>query len=119
MDTGGEPAWLPPDLDRLRTVETFLSVLLDQTRRRIAGLEEAERIRADAARHQPPVVEWIIEYGISAQRRPELVHAGDCRMVSGRSRPATRAQAVETLQSTPARACEICRADSALGLLDL
>ncbi|MFJ8011075.1 DUF6233 domain-containing protein [Streptomyces sp. NPDC096339] len=39
-------------------------------------------------------------------------------MASGRSRPATRAQAVETLQNTPARACGICRADSALGLLD-
>lgn len=119
MHAGGEAAWLPPDLDRLRTVETLLSVLLDQTRHRIAGLEEAERIRAGAARRQPPVVEWIIEYGISAQRRPELVHTGDCRMASGRSRPSTRAQAIETLQNTPARACEICRADSALGLLDL
>ncbi|WP_369780645.1 DUF6233 domain-containing protein [Streptomyces sp. R33] len=94
-------------------------MLLTQTRERIAVLEQAEHVRADAACHQPPVVEWVIEYGISAQRRPELVHTGDCRMTSGRSRPATRQQAVETLQNSTARACEICRADSALGLLDL
>ncbi|MFF3863632.1 DUF6233 domain-containing protein [Streptomyces sp. NPDC002209] len=94
-------------------------MLLTQTRERIAVLEQAERVHVDAALHRPPVVEWVIEYGISAQRRPEVVHTGDCRMTSGRSRPATRQQAVETLHNSTARACEICRADSALGLLDL
>ncbi|MEU1378073.1 DUF6233 domain-containing protein [Streptomyces triculaminicus] len=64
-------------------------------------------------------MEWIIQYGISAKRRPEYVHTDDCRMVSGRSKPAAKAQAIETLQNTAAHACEICRADSALGLLDL
>ncbi|WP_405763522.1 DUF6233 domain-containing protein [Streptomyces sp. NBC_00045] len=113
MDVSGEPAWLPPDLDRLRTVETVLSVLLAKTRERIAVLEQAKRVRPDAARRQAPVVEWVIQYGISAQHRPELVHTGDCRMASGRSKPATRRQALETLQNTQARACEICRADSA------
>ncbi|MFJ3205820.1 DUF6233 domain-containing protein [Streptomyces sp. NPDC086989] len=119
MDIGGGPVWLPPDLDRLRTVETLLSVLLEQTRQRISVLEQAEQVRTDAARHKAPVVDWVIQYGISAQQRPELVHTGDCRMTSGRSRPVTRRQALETLQNTAARPCEICRADSALGLLDL
>ncbi|MFJ9080277.1 DUF6233 domain-containing protein [Streptomyces sp. NPDC102278] len=38
---------------------------------------------------------------------------------TGRSRPATRAQAVEALRDSIARACAICRVDSALGLLDV
>ncbi|MER6521846.1 DUF6233 domain-containing protein [Streptomyces sp. NPDC001553] len=119
MDLAGGPAWLPPDLERLRTVETLLSVLLDETRVRIAAVEAEERVRADAARHRPPVVEWVIEYGIDAAGRSILVHTGDCPLVSGRSRPATRAQAVEALRDSMAHACAICRVDSALGLLDV
>ncbi|MGI5451334.1 DUF6233 domain-containing protein [Streptomyces sp. CA-243310] len=80
------------------------------------------RLRSGCARTRPGIGRrwWSgsSSTGIDAAGRSVLVHTGDCPLVSGRSRPATRAQAVEALRDPIARACEICRVDSALGLLD-
>ncbi|MGW7317421.1 DUF6233 domain-containing protein [Streptomyces sp. NPDC054865] len=68
--------------------------------------------------HLPvPQVEWRIQYDIGLARRPVMVHLGDCALGSSRSRPATRGQAVEAL-TQGVEPCAICRADSALGILD-
>ncbi|MEY2233558.1 DUF6233 domain-containing protein, partial [Streptomyces sp. BF23-30] len=53
-------------------------------------------------------VEWRIQYGIGAVRRPVMVHTGGCSMGMARSRPASREQAVQAL-TQGVEACAICR----------
>ncbi|WP_424217761.1 DUF6233 domain-containing protein (plasmid) [Streptomyces sp. BI20] len=112
---------LPPDLDRLRTIETWTTVLLDAVRARIAELEAAAGPRTTdttgtvRSRPTPPPPEWIIELGIDALSRPILVHAGDCTMPGRRRRPATRAQALDVLRDPSVDACGICGAARLLG----
>ncbi|MER6522354.1 MULTISPECIES: hypothetical protein [unclassified Streptomyces] len=67
-----------------------MSVLLDETRARIAAVETEERVRADTARHLPPVVEWVIEYGIDAAGRSIVVHTGDWPPAAPTRPPAPR-----------------------------
>ncbi|CAL9342117.1 hypothetical protein SUDANB120_00289 [Streptomyces sp. enrichment culture] len=115
---GRDTGWLlPPDLDRLKTLERWCELLLELVRERIGEIETAARI-AEAAAGRPvpaPVVEWQIQYGIGASNAPMLIHTGDCTLVSGRTRPATRAQAVDALRHPQVEPCGVCDAGRLLG----
>lgn len=114
---GRDPrALFPPDLARLEVVEQQLHALLVEVRALIAEARRGQRLAQ--TEHRPvPEVEWRIQYGIGAVRRPVMVHTGDCSMGMARSRPVTREQAVEAL-AQGVEACVICRADSGLGILE-
>ena len=109
---------LPPDLPRLRTVETYLVLLLDEIRRAIAAAEqrESERRRGIAAR--PPAPDWMIEQSLNSHHTPPVyVHAGGCPMAGKRSKGVTREEAVRAL-SEGVDPCPHCRPDTDLGMLD-
>jgi hypothetical protein len=107
---------LPPDLPRLRTLETWLAHSLAQVRQQIAAIEqqEAERRRGEQAR--PPAPDWTIEQGLNG-RAAVYVHTGGCHMAGKRSRPASREQALQAL-ADGVDACTHCRPDSGLRFLD-
>ena len=109
---------LPPDLPRLRTLETWLTYTLDRVRQQIADLERREQERQHGERARPPQPEWLIEYGLN-KTNVVAVHAGDCWAAkkSGRCRPVTREQAVDALRQQ-VTACTHCRPDTELGILD-
>ncbi|MGR4883977.1 DUF6233 domain-containing protein [Streptomyces sp. LARHCF249] len=109
-------ALFPPDLARLEVVERQLHALLIEVRTLIAEARRDQRL-AETPHRPVHKVEWRIQYGIGAVRRPVMVHAGDCSMGTARSRPATREQATEAL-TQGVEACPICRADSGLGMLE-
>lgn len=108
---------LPPDLPRLRVLETWLGMQLERVRTRITQLErqETERQRAQAAR--PPAPDWLLETGISANQHPVAVHVGGCHMAGKRSRSITRTEAAHALTSG-VEACPHCRPDTELGIID-
>ncbi|MEU4175157.1 DUF6233 domain-containing protein [Streptomyces sp. NPDC026589] len=111
---------LPPDLERLRTLETWLVLSLDRVREQIAAVERsAQPQRAArppaAARPGPrrtPTPEWgISAVGIGAPVAE--IHRGDC-FAGGRAlRPVSgeraRAELAEGVQ-----ACAVCRPDNVL-----
>ena len=107
---------LPPDLPRLRTLETWLTLNLDRVRQQIAAAEkrEAERQRGIDAR--PPAPDWLIERGIG-EGPAVYVHVGGCHMAGKRSKGVTREQALRALTDGVA-ACPHCRPDTELGVLD-
>ncbi|MFF5972200.1 DUF6233 domain-containing protein [Streptomyces sp. NPDC012769] len=85
---------------------------------KIARLEREQRAAAPIrARREPP--EWVLSYRRQGGRPvPDSVHRGDCRMTSSHTQPLTREQALRALSDGRIRACEICRADTELGLLE-
>ncbi|MFF7966782.1 DUF6233 domain-containing protein [Streptomyces sp. NPDC007903] len=109
---------LPPDLPRLRTLETWLALTLERVR---AAITEAERRAAEQQRGQqvrPPAPEWVLQLGQNP-RNVEAVHVGDCPIPrkSRRTRSITREQAIDALgEQVPA--CSLCRPDTELGVLD-
>ena len=107
---------LPPDLPRLRTLETWLNHTLDRVRQQIAAVEqrEAERQRGIAAR--PPAPDWLIEQSLNG-RQAVYVHVGGCHMAGKRSRGVERDQALRAL-AEGVDACTHCRPDSELGYLE-
>lgn len=109
---------LPPDLLRLRTLETYLAMLLGDVRERIAKAEQQQAAAAPVrARLEGPayVLSYLRERG---QPVVDSVHLGDCRQASHHTRPLTREQALQAITSGGIRACEICRPDSELGVLE-
>ncbi|MFE2710657.1 DUF6233 domain-containing protein [Streptomyces mirabilis] len=107
---------LPPDLPRLRTLETWLAHTLDRVRQQIAAVErqETEQRRGEQAR--PPEPDWLIEQGLSG-RAAVYVHVGGCGMAGKRSRGVERDQALRAL-AEGVDACTHCRPDSELGFID-
>ncbi|GAB2889627.1 DUF6233 domain-containing protein [Streptomyces deserti] len=107
---------LPPDLYRLRTLETWLVLTLERVRRQIADAErrEAERQRGIAAR--PPAPEWLIDLGLTG-RDPLYVRVGDCWAAGQWLRGIGREQAWRAL-ADGVKACPHCQPDNALGFLD-
>ncbi|MFE6338483.1 DUF6233 domain-containing protein [Streptomyces sp. NPDC057806] len=108
---------LPPDLPRLRILETWLVLTLDRVRRQIAEEERraAERQRGVAAR--PPAPDWLIEQSLNRNVPPVYVHVGGCHMAGSRSRGVDRGQAIRAL-TDGVDACPHCRPDTELGVLD-
>ncbi|MEU2389595.1 DUF6233 domain-containing protein [Streptomyces sp. NPDC007369] len=111
---------LPPDVGRLRVLEQWCRLLLGLIREKTAELETRERL-AEAARSGPirvPETGWLIEQGIGTRRSAVLVHLAGCGLASGRTRPATRAQAHEVPRHPAADTCQVCGADRELGVAD-
>lgn len=108
---------LPPDLPRLRTLETWLALTLDQVRQAIAAAErrEAERQRGEAARPAPP--DWLLELGLNRDAPPVQVHVGECWNAGKRGRGVSRDEALRALAGG-VKACTACRPDTALGYLE-
>ncbi|MFJ8348975.1 DUF6233 domain-containing protein [Streptomyces sp. NPDC094153] len=108
---------LPPDLPRLRTLETWLIYTLKRVRQEITDVErrEAEQQRGIAAR--PPAPEWVLELGLNRDSLPITVHVGGCHMTGKRWRGVPREVAVRAItEGVPA--CGHCHPDTALGILD-
>ena len=107
---------LPPDLPRLRTLETWLAYTLDRVRRQIRDVERRET-EQQAAVHQPPPPEWILDQGLNRDAPPLYVHVGGCHMTGKRSHGISRADALRWL-ADGIPACTHCRPDTELGYLD-
>lgn len=103
---------LPPDLPRLRTLETYLALQLDHVRARITELEQS----AAHTRPLPPPPDWLLEMEING-RHPLALHTGDCHMAGKRPRPLNRDQAMRALVEG-VEPCGMCRPDTALGVID-
>lgn len=106
---------LPPDLPRLRTLETWLVYTLDRVRRQIADAERREQERQRGIEARPPAPDWLLEQGPSG-RTPVYVHAGGCWSMGKRGRGISREQAIQALTEGGVVACPVCRPDSALGI---
>jgi hypothetical protein len=108
---------LPPDLPRLRTLETWLVYTLARVRRQIADAErrEQERQRGLTARPVPP--DWLLELGLNQDSPPVQVHVGGCWNAGKRTRGIRRDEALRVL-ADGVKACGACRPDSELGFLD-
>ncbi len=70
-------------------------------------------------RQLPTGPTWVLSY-LRQRGQPveDSVHLGDCRMASHHAKPLTREQALQAITSGGIRACEICRPDSDLGVLE-
>lgn len=108
---------LPPDLPRLRTLETWLRLQLDLVRGAITAAERREQERLRGEEHRPPVPDWTLETGIGNGHAPVYVHVGGCHMAGKRQRPVARDQALRALVDG-VEACGHCRPDTELGVLD-
>ncbi|WP_225825631.1 DUF6233 domain-containing protein [Streptomyces naphthomycinicus] len=108
---------LPPDLTRLRTLETWLALSLDRVRQQIADAERREAERQQGAQARPPAPDWLLEQGLTGHSPPVYVHVGGCHMASQRSRGISRDAAVRAL-TEGVNACSHCRPDTELGILD-
>ncbi|QNP67109.1 DUF6233 domain-containing protein [Streptomyces genisteinicus] len=106
---------LPPDLPRLRTLETWLALALARVRERIADEERRERERRRGERTRPPAAEWLIETGIGEGHRALYVHTGGCHMAGKRVRGVSRDAAARAV-AEGVEACSHCRADTGLGI---
>lgn len=108
---------LPPDLSRLRTLETWLALSLDRVREQIAEAERREQERQQGEQARPPAPDWMLEPGIGRDAVPVYVHEGGCWNAAKRSRGVPRDVALRALtEGVPA--CPHCRPDSALGYLE-
>lgn len=105
---------LPPDLPRLRTLETWLTLALDEVWQKVAQVQQQET----QTRHAPPPVpDWVVEMSLTGT--PQRVHVGGCRMggTQARTKPLARDQALRAL-TEGVEACGICRPDTDLGWLE-
>ncbi len=108
---------LPPDLPRLRTLETWLALTLDQVRAAIAAAEKREAERQTGIEHRPPPPDWLLEAGLNRDSPPVYVHAGGCWNAGKRSRGVDRDTALRAL-ADGIPACTHCRPDTELGWLE-
>lgn len=92
-------------VESLRFLRRYLLREVERVERWIAVEEDHERALA-VRRPPPPPPEWVIERGISHRREPIAVHTGDCRM---------RGKALTVRGIRP---CQLCRPDTALGVLE-
>ncbi|WP_150130639.1 DUF6233 domain-containing protein [Streptomyces sp. 150FB] len=103
---------LPPDLPRLRTLETWHATCLKLIQAAITEAEAKQRQAVrETARAAPPAAGWKTEVQRGA---PWRVHHGDCTM--GKGRPCTREEA-RLLLAEGVASCSYCRPDTALGVL--
>ncbi|WP_329274045.1 DUF6233 domain-containing protein [Streptomyces sp. NBC_00691] len=109
---------LPPDLPRLRTLEHWLVLSLDRVRERIAEVETREAALRPV-RALPEGPGWVLSF-LREGGRPvaDSIHIGDCRLAARHRKPLSREEARRALTDGGMRACEICRPDSELGILD-
>jgi hypothetical protein len=108
---------LPPDLPRLRTLETWLTYTLDQVRAAIAAAEQREAERRRGEERRPPAPDWLLEIGLNRDSPPVQVHVGGCWDAGKRTRGIGRDAALRAL-ADGVTACGVCRPDSELGFLE-
>ncbi|WP_318201019.1 DUF6233 domain-containing protein [Streptomyces sp. SCL15-4] len=108
---------LPPDLPRLRTLETWLAVSLDRVRQQIAAAERQQQEQQRGEQARPPAPDWLLELGIGRDTPAVYVHEGGCWNAGKRSKGVDRSTALRALVEGVA-ACPHCRPDSALGYLE-
>jgi hypothetical protein len=106
---------LPPDLPRLRTLETWLELSLATVRQAIVGAERRERERQHSREARPPAADWLLESGIG-DGPAVYVHVGGCHMAGKRCHGVPRDVALRALAEVDA--CPHCRPDAELGYLD-
>lgn len=110
------PDSLPPDLLRLRALETWHAMWLGRIREAIAAAEAVEeRAARGAARRALPAAGWKVEaQRMMADGAPWRVHHGDCAM--GKGRACSRDEA-RRLLAEGVDPCPYCRPDAGLGVL--
>ncbi|MEV8462425.1 MULTISPECIES: DUF6233 domain-containing protein [Streptomyces] len=113
----GDVTDLPPDLLRLRTLETWLTLVLDDVRRAIAAAEQREAERQRGIEARPPAPDWLLEVGLNRDSPPVQLHVGGCWNSGKRHRGVSREDALRAL-ADGVRACSACRPDTELGVLD-
>ncbi|MGW7053151.1 DUF6233 domain-containing protein [Streptomyces sp. NPDC054887] len=107
---------LPPDLPRLRTLETWHVMWLDRIRAAITAAEEREAGARRAEERRPPPPEWVVQLGIGVGRPPVAVHAGGCANAGKRWQAISRDDARRLLDGD-VQACTLCAPDRDLGML--
>ncbi|MDQ0994732.1 DUF6233 domain-containing protein [Streptomyces sp. V3I7] len=85
---------LPPDLPRLRTLETWLEFTLGRAWQQIADLERREVEQRHGQEQRPPAPDWLLEIGLNRDAPPNAVHVGGCHMAGKRTRGITRSDAL-------------------------
>ncbi|MEU3990062.1 DUF6233 domain-containing protein [Streptomyces platensis] len=105
---------LPPDLPRLRVLETWLQLTLDQVRQHIAIAQQEEALQQRAV--PPPPPDWVLQLRIDGEGQPIAVHVGGCQTAGRRARPISRDQAMRAL-TEGLEPCGLCRPDTELGIL--
>nr|WP_203634379.1 DUF6233 domain-containing protein [Streptomyces sp. SID10815] len=108
---------MPPDLPRLRTLETWLAISLDRVRQQITDVERREQERQRGIDARPPVPDWVLERGLNRDSPPVAVHLGGCHMAGKRITAIDRDTALRAL-AEGIDACGHCRPDSELGFVD-
>ncbi|MGA5565294.1 DUF6233 domain-containing protein [Streptomyces platensis] len=104
---------LPPDVSRLRVLETWLQITLERVREQIIVAEQRAAQQARAT--PPPPPDWVVQLSIGAGAQPVAVHVGGCRGAGSRARPVSRDQAMRAL-TEGVEPCALCRADTELGI---
>ncbi|MFH8867201.1 DUF6233 domain-containing protein [Streptomyces griseus] len=106
---------LPPDLDRLRTLETWLTLTLDRVRQQIKDVEQQDRPQAPAPQPTPPRRPRTPDWGLLYLGGTPEIHRGDCWATGRTLQPITTERARSEL-ADGAKACDICRPDRPLGM---
>lgn len=117
MVQAGEVTHLPPDLPRLRALETWLALQLASVRQAITAAEQRAAEQRHGQQARPPAPDWLIEQGLNRNAGAVYVHAGGCWNAGKRSKGIDRATALRALADGIA-ACPHCRPDNELGYLD-
>ncbi|MFD4233350.1 DUF6233 domain-containing protein [Streptomyces sp. NPDC058542] len=109
---------LPPDLERLRTLETWLVLSLKRVREQIAAVERSAQ--PQHAPQQPPAAARPAgprrtptpEWGISGAPVAEI-HRGDC-FAGGRALRPVSAERARAELADGVQVCGVCRPDNVL-----
>ncbi|MFZ4145482.1 DUF6233 domain-containing protein [Streptomyces griseoincarnatus] len=109
---------LPPDLDRLHTLQVWHTMWLQRIDAKIAAATRRQAEEDHGRRTRPAPPDWIVELGIGYQHPPLQIHAGNCHMAGKRRRPVDRDEA-RRLLTTGLKACGHCRPDNLLGITEL
>lgn len=105
----------PPDLQRLRVLETWLQLTLKRVQQQIEQTEKEQKATAAPAPPPPPPA-WVLQLGIGRDSLPIALHVGGCPSAGRRARPVPREQATRAL-TEGLEACSLCRPDTELGIL--
>lgn len=103
---------LPPDLSRLRAIETYLQLQLRSVQQRVAEVEQWEKTREAAARPRN-LPEWTLQMDIGPVPRPVAVHHGECTVGGKRLKRISRRDAIEAL-GAGILPCALCRPEREL-----
>ncbi|WP_078863011.1 DUF6233 domain-containing protein [Streptomyces sp. JS01] len=106
---------LPPDLDRLRTLETWLTLTLDRVRQQIKEVEQRQQpAPPPAPAPRPRTPDWgIVQAGIGTPTTE--IHRGDCWAAGKTLQPISTERARAEL-GDGAKPCDACRPDRPLGM---